>query len=250
VVILIGGISVFLKKYDTAIEQQLAIREQKAKHFMNSLNDSCSQIVGRMGHRARIVAHPNADADFYSNGFASSTFSESESNIEQMKLFKGIEGVVPALLQKIKWKETKRTCLMVGTGGNVLSDNSAPLHGHEDVQPGHAYLGYELHWGEEISVGQRIAVNGSVFIVDSCIPQQGAVGARALLNSPQIILADEPTGNLDDDNTFSVLDYMTQFTANGGTVLMVTHDCRAAEKADRSIHMENGYIHHFETSSV
>ena len=64
--------------------------------------------------------------------------------------------------------------------------------------------------------------------------------ARALLNQPKLILADEPTGNLDKENSEAVLQHLTEFAADGGTVLMVTHDENAAAMASRARHIEKG----------
>jgi ABC-type lipoprotein export system ATPase subunit len=64
--------------------------------------------------------------------------------------------------------------------------------------------------------------------------------ARALLNQPKVILADEPTGNLDPENAEIVLRSFTDFAAAGGTVLMVTHSPTDAERADLSWHLEPG----------
>lgn len=62
--------------------------------------------------------------------------------------------------------------------------------------------------------------------------------ARALLNKPELILADEPTGNLDSENTRIVLNALTAFTRAGGAVLLVTHDPQAAGHASRGIDMK------------
>ena len=59
-------------------------------------------------------------------------------------------------------------------------------------------------------------------------------------NSPQLLLADEPTGNLDQENGVLVLDRLAQFAQQGGAVLLVTHDASAAERADRIIRLEQG----------
>jgi ABC-type lipoprotein export system ATPase subunit len=66
--------------------------------------------------------------------------------------------------------------------------------------------------------------------------------ARALLNRPKVILADEPTGNLDEDNARIVFGYLSQYVNDGGCVLLVTHDVRAAEHATRSLKMSQGQI--------
>ena len=72
--------------------------------------------------------------------------------------------------------------------------------------------------------------------------QQRVALARALLLEPKLLLADEPTGNLDPENTDSILDHLVAFAKEGGAVLMVTHDDRAASQASRSIRMEKGSI--------
>lgn len=59
--------------------------------------------------------------------------------------------------------------------------------------------------------------------------------ARALFHKPGLILADEPTGNLDEENARSVLEHLKLFTKDGGAVLLVTHDNRALEYADTKI---------------
>jgi putative ABC transport system ATP-binding protein len=66
--------------------------------------------------------------------------------------------------------------------------------------------------------------------------------ARALLNKPKIILADEPTGNLDEDNADIVFDYLGKYVSDGGCVLLVTHDVRAASHATKILQMDQGRI--------
>ncbi len=66
--------------------------------------------------------------------------------------------------------------------------------------------------------------------------------ARALLNKPRIIHADEPTGNLDADNADTVFGYLKDYVDNGGAVLLVTHDPRATGKADRLLKMKGGKL--------
>lgn len=66
--------------------------------------------------------------------------------------------------------------------------------------------------------------------------------ARALLNEPKVILADEPTGNLDEDNAQTVFGYLSQYVRDGGCVLLVTHDARAAAHATRTLQMNQGRL--------
>jgi putative ABC transport system ATP-binding protein len=73
--------------------------------------------------------------------------------------------------------------------------------------------------------------------------QQRVAIARALLNNPSILLADEPTGNLDTKSSSIVLNMLRQSNKDlGQTVLMITHNPEAAEYGDRIVHMRDGEI--------
>src|ERR1700723_4770193 len=72
--------------------------------------------------------------------------------------------------------------------------------------------------------------------------QQRVAVARALVGSPSILLADEPTGNLDSKNSEAVVELLQQLHRNGATICMVTHDPRYASIADRTIHLFDGRI--------
>jgi putative ABC transport system ATP-binding protein len=72
--------------------------------------------------------------------------------------------------------------------------------------------------------------------------QQRVAVARALAGQPSILLADEPTGNLDSKNSEAVMDLLRELHADGATICMVTHDPRYASMADRTIHLLDGCI--------
>jgi putative ABC transport system ATP-binding protein len=72
--------------------------------------------------------------------------------------------------------------------------------------------------------------------------QQRVAIARSLTNDPLLILADEPTGNLDSQTETEVLDIITHLNENGKTIVMVTHDDHVAERAHRVLHMKDGCI--------
>jgi putative ABC transport system ATP-binding protein len=82
------------------------------------------------------------------------------------------------------------------------------------------------HRPGQLSVGQR----------------QRVAMARALMNQPKVILADEPTGNLDPANAASLLDILSELNAQGVTILVVTHDQQAADHAQRVVAMERGRV--------
>ncbi len=72
--------------------------------------------------------------------------------------------------------------------------------------------------------------------------QQRVAVARALVGDPLILLADEPTGNLDSKNGDAVMELLHELHQNGATICMVTHDARFASAADRTIHLFDGCV--------
>ncbi len=72
--------------------------------------------------------------------------------------------------------------------------------------------------------------------------QQRVALARVLANDPEIILADEPTGNLDPDTGQQILDLLAEMNREGRTVVVVTHDPRAAARAKRTLSLQGGRV--------
>jgi len=70
--------------------------------------------------------------------------------------------------------------------------------------------------------------------------QQRAAIARALAGSPRLLLADEPTGNLDSQMARGVLELLEEINAQGTTIVMVTHDPELAARAHRNVHIVDG----------
>ena len=88
-------------------------------------------------------------------------------------------------------------------------------------------LGHRVrHRPAELSTGER----------------QRVALARALLKRPAIILADEPTGNLDPASAAQVMSYLADFHRDGGTLLLVSHDPLAAEHTDRTVQLLEGHL--------
>jgi putative ABC transport system ATP-binding protein len=82
------------------------------------------------------------------------------------------------------------------------------------------------HKPSEVSGGQR----------------QRAAIARAVVNRPAIVLADEPTGNLDSVTGTEIMELFDELNANGNTIILVTHEREVAEHASRIIHILDGRI--------
>ncbi|HEU5059652.1 MAG TPA: ABC transporter ATP-binding protein [Kofleriaceae bacterium] len=72
--------------------------------------------------------------------------------------------------------------------------------------------------------------------------QQRVAIARALAGSPRLLLADEPTGNLDSQMARSVLELLEEINGRGTTILMVTHDPELAARANRNVHIIDGQV--------
>ena len=72
--------------------------------------------------------------------------------------------------------------------------------------------------------------------------RQRVAGARALVNHPSIILADEPTGNLDSKTSYEIMNLFNEIYQNGNTVILVTHEEDIAQYAQRIIRLKDGLI--------
>ena len=79
--------------------------------------------------------------------------------------------------------------------------------------------------------------------------QQRVAIARSLANDPTIILADEPTGNLDTKTGRQIMDMLAELNDQGKTIIMVTHESHIADYAETHIHMRDGLVDNIETSS-
>jgi ABC-type lipoprotein export system ATPase subunit len=109
---------------------------------------------------------------------------------------------------------------------NVPHPQAQPVERAEELIRHFGLEDRRRHVPAELSVGER----------------QRVALARALFQRPRLVLADEPTGNLDPDNAVIVLDALRDYAAAGAAVLMVTHDPHAAQRAQRVLQMERGRL--------
>jgi putative ABC transport system ATP-binding protein len=80
--------------------------------------------------------------------------------------------------------------------------------------------------------------------------QQRVAVARALAGRPAVLLADEPTGNVDSKNAEAVMELLRELHREGATIVMVTHDSRYAQYAQRTVHLLDGRIVHGEAPTA
>ncbi|MEO2032820.1 MAG: ABC transporter ATP-binding protein [Planctomycetaceae bacterium] len=123
---------------------------------------------------------------------------------------------------------------------SVLENIEVPLH----YRPGYPPIG-------DAEINRCIDVATRVGLADrldhrpyqlSGGQQQRVAIARALINDPEIILADEPTGNLDSTTEAEIIRLLEELNAEGRTIIMVTHESEVAEHAKRQIFMKDGLI--------
>lgn len=122
----------------------------------------------------------------------------------------------------------------------VMENVQVPLYyraGHKKIGPEEVKRCLDL--AERVGLGDRL--DHRPFQLSGGQQQRVAI-ARALINNPEIILADEPTGNLDSATEKEIMDLLTQLNREGRTIIMVTHETSVARRARRQIVMKDGVI--------
>jgi putative ABC transport system ATP-binding protein len=122
----------------------------------------------------------------------------------------------------------------------VLENIAVPMH----YRPGYPPISAtDQAWCEELAhkVGLGDRMDHRPFQLSGGQQQRVAI-ARALVNDPQIILADEPTGNLDSVTEDEIMRLLEELNAEGRTIIMVTHEDIVAARAKRQIHMKDGLV--------
>ncbi len=119
----------------------------------------------------------------------------------------------------------------------ALENVAVPLYLTGNKSPRQEQRASELL--EQVGLGDRMHHKPSEL---STGQQQRVALARTLANDPPIILADEPTGNLDPQSRAVVLEFLDDFHRQGRTIVMVTHDAAAASRAQRLLRLSNGCV--------
>lgn len=166
----------------------------------------------------------------------------------EIPLVSGLGTVVGFQLYGMKQREVadlRRKLGVVFQDFRLLTDRNV----HDNL----AFVLKATGWKNKIEIESRIAeVLESVGVLDKILQmphqlsggeQQRVVIARAILNNPELILADEPTGNLDPETSEEILDLFYRLNQQGKTVIMVTHDYASiAKKPTRTLVCANGLI--------
>lgn len=114
---------------------------------------------------------------------------------------------------------------------------------------------FYLGWGEDesrersVDLAGRVGLDGRLDHRPNQLSggqQQRVAVARALSNNPEVILADEPTGNLDSATSDQIMNLLVDLNRQGKTIVMVTHEDEIAEYAGRQIHMRDGKVERIE----
>ena len=120
---------------------------------------------------------------------------------------------------------------------SVVENIAVPLYYSHRINASTKHRCFEL--AEMVGLAQRINHRPTQL---SGGQQQRVAIARSLVNDPEFILADEPTGNLDSVTTNEILDLLERLNGEGRTIIMVTHEPEVAARTKRSIMMRDGHI--------
>lgn len=120
---------------------------------------------------------------------------------------------------------------------NVLENIEVPLY--YQGQPQHESRAVAMKLAERVGLGDRM--DHKPYELSGGQQQRVAV-ARALANDPLIILADEPTGNLDSSSGADILGVFDDLHKQGKTIIMVTHSNEISERAEREIQLRDGHV--------
>ena len=115
----------------------------------------------------------------------------------------------------------------------------------ENIKLSNKLLGVSISNSDVIQLATELGIKDRLYHKPSMLSageKQRVALARALITKPALILADEPTGNLDSENTIAVMKHLKSYQEMGGTVIMVTHGHLADSYATRTITLKKGEL--------
>ncbi len=227
-------------------------RNYEMKEKILSAED-LSKSFAHNGKQLHILSHINLDlyeGDFTvimgASGSGKSTLLYALSGMDRATAGK----VIYKDMDIVKLNEKKLTELRHGDFGFVFQQMHliGNLSLFENIAvPG--YLNKEVTAREVDARAEELLIKMGIESVKTHMPSQVSGGeqqrcaiARAVIHSPKLLFADEPTGALNRRNTTEVLNLLTELNKAGQSILMVTHDMRAALRADRLLYLEDGRI--------
>ncbi len=161
-----------------------------------------------------------SSGEYYLNGSLVSTLSEDELAYIRNKEIGFVFQVFNLLARADAFKNVELPLIYAGASKEIRQEKARQALEMVEMKDRMHHLPSELSGGER----QRVAI------------------ARALVNEPSILLADEPTGNLDTKTGQEILKLFNKIHDQGNTIIMVTHDREVAAHAQRIIHLRDGLI--------
>ncbi|MBJ6368960.1 ABC transporter ATP-binding protein [Snuella sedimenti] len=119
------------------------------------------------------------------------------------------------------------------------------LNVFENIMLPNTLTGAQINEADVFRIVEELGIKDRLYHKPSQLSageKQRVALARALIINPSLILADEPTGNLDEKNTIDVMNYLKAYQEKGGTVIMVTHGHLADTYATRTIRLDKGQL--------
>lgn len=222
------------------------------KHIVLSAKELCKSFAHN-GGQVHVLSH--VDLDLYEGDF---TVIMGASGSGKSTLLYALSGMDRATAGEVmydgrdivKMKESELARLRYKDFGFIFQQMHlvSNLTLFENVVVS-GYLNKERSAAEVRKRADRLLEQMSVSHIKDHLPTQVSGGeqqrcavARAVINEPKVLFADEPTGALNRKNTIDVLDLLTELNNGGQSVLMVTHDMRAALRANRILYIGDGKI--------
>lgn len=222
------------------------------KHIVLSAKELCKSFAHN-GGQVHVLSH--VDLDLYEGDF---TVIMGASGSGKSTLLYALSGMDRATAGEVmydgrdivKMKESELARLRYKDFGFIFQQMHlvSNLTLFENVVVS-GYLNKERSAAEVRKRADRLLEQMSVSHIKDHLPTQVSGGeqqrcavARAVINAPKVLFADEPTGALNRKNTIDVLDLLTELNNGGQSVLMVTHDMRAALRANRILYIGDGKI--------